>query len=362
MRGFHALTVREVRRETADAVSVAFDVPADLAESFAFAQGQFLTLRTMMDGQEVRRSYSICSGVDDGEWRVAIRKVAGGRFSTYANDVLKPGDILEVMPPDGRFFVALDPEAERHYALIAAGSGITPMLSIARTVLAREPRATVSIVYGNRSVDSILFRQALQDLKDEHLERVALYHVLSREPQDSALFTGRIDADKMRGLLAGVLASDTVDEWFLCGPLPMIDAGRDVLAEAGVDRAHVHFELFTDGLGRPLGVEAAPVVQAPETGDTPKSRVTILLDGIESSFDSPVYGTTILDTALTKRPDLPFACKGGVCCTCRAKVIEGAVKMAVNYGLEPDEIEAGFVLTCQAHPTTDTVRLDFDAR
>lgn len=361
MRGFHPLTIRDVRRETEDAVSIAFDLPAELAEDFRFHQGQFLTLRTEMDGQEVRRSYSICSGLDDGELRVAIRKVPGGRFSSFANDVLKPGDVLEAMAPDGRFFTELDPESARHYVLIAAGSGITPMLSIARSVLAREPKSRVSLIYGNRNVASILFRQALQDLKDRYLDRVSLYHVLSREPQDSALMTGRIDAQKMQGLLDRILPPDTVDEWFICGPLPMIDAVRDTLQAAGVDRHHIHFELFTDGFGRPLGSQTAPIAEAIPS-DTPMAAITLLLDGIESRFDAPMAGPSLLDAALKERPDLPFACKGGVCCTCRAKVLEGEVSMTVNYGLEPDEIDKGFVLTCQAHPKTDKVTLDFDAR
>ena len=361
MRGFHPLTIRDVRRETEDAVSIAFDLPADLAEEFRFQQGQFLTLRTDLNGEELRRSYSICSGVDDGELRVAIKKVPGGRFSTLANDVLKPGDVLEVMAPDGRFSTPLDAAAQKHYVLIAAGSGITPMLSIARSVLAREPKSRISVVYGNRNVASILFREALQDLKDRHVERVSLYHILSREPQDSALMTGRIDAAKMQGLIDRILPPETVDEWFICGPLPMIEAVRDTLAAAGVDRHHIHFELFTDGFGRPLGTTAPPVVET-VSSDTRMAEITLLLDGIESRFTAPMAGPTLLDVALKERPDLPFACKGGVCCTCRAKVLDGEVDMAVHYGLEPDEIEQGFVLTCQAHPTTDKVTLDFDAR
>lgn len=362
MRAFHPLTVADVRRETPDAVSVAFAVPDALKADYAYAPGQFLTLRTEIGGEETRRSYSLCSGLDDGEWRVAIKKVEGGRFSTFANDVLKPGDVIDVLPPDGRFVAEPRAGAARHVALIAAGSGITPMLAIAKSLLAREPDTRVSLIYGNRGVASILFRDALGDLKSRFMDRFAVYHVLSREAQDSDLMTGRIDAGKLDGFIDRLLPVEEVDDWYVCGPLPMIDMARAVLDARGVDRRHVHFELFTDGFGRPLGATTPPPGDEPAPAGGPVSAIVIKLDGVTSRFDAPRGGPAILDAALKVRPDLPFACKGGVCCTCRAKVTEGKVEMAVNYGLEPDEVERGFVLTCQARPVSETVTLDFDAR
>lgn len=362
MRAFHPLTVKEVRRETDEAVSVAFAVPDALKADYAYAPGQFLTLKTEIAGEETRRSYSLCSGLDDGEWRVAIKKVDGGRFSTFANEALRPGDVIDVLPPDGRFVAEPAAGAARHVVLIAAGSGITPMLAIAKSLLGREAETRVSLIYGNRTVASILFRDALADLKSRYLDRFAVYHVLSREPQDSPLLSGRIDADKLEGFLGALVPPDAVDDWYICGPLPMIDMARAVLAKHGVARRHVHFELFTDGFGRPLGASGPP--PAPETAPEggPRSAITIRLDGVTSRFDLARGGPSILDAALTVRPDLPFACKGGVCCTCRAKVTEGEVEMAVNYGLEPDEVAQGFVLTCQARPLSETVALDYDAR
>lgn len=359
---FHALKVADLRRETDDAVSVAFAVPEELRETFAFAQGQFVTLRTELDGAEVRRSYSICSGLDDGELRVAIKHVEGGAFSTFANENLVPGAELEVLPPDGRFGTPLDPEAARHYVGFVAGSGITPVLSIIRTVLAREPKSRFTLVYGNRTVGSILFREALEDLKDRYPARLQILHVLSRERQEIELFNGRLDAAKVGRLLETLLPVGDIDEAFICGPLPMIEAVRDTLAGAGMPEKNIHFELFTDGRGNPLGVEAMQHAQEPAPPSGAMHRVTLVLDGIRSEFEAPEEGPSLLDAALATRPELPFACKGGMCCTCRARLVSGEVRQDKTYGLEPEEIAQGFILTCQSHPVSGEIEIDYDRR
>ncbi len=355
---FHSLTVADVRRETDDTVSIAFDVPANLAEDYAFRQGQYLTLRTTLDGQEVRRSYSICSGLDEGELRVAVKRVDGGLFSTYANENLKPGAQLDVMTPTGRFTSEIDPAASRTYVLFAAGSGITPVISIAKTLLEREPHARVLLFYGNRSVASIIFREQLEDLKNRYLGRFGLYHVLSRETQEAALFNGRLDGDKVKAFCRSLINPAAVDAFFVCGPDTMIGDVTGALEEIGVPDEKVHFELFNTN---PVGsVKPKPVEHGQREATGERAQVTVILDGVSHAFDLGFDGTSILDAAIAKGLDLPFSCKGGVCCTCRAKLQEGKVDMAVNYALEPDEVARGFVLTCQSRPLTDRVVLDYD--
>lgn len=353
---FHSLKVRDVRRETPDAVSIAFAVPEDLEEAFAFTPGQYLTLRTVMDGTEVRRSYSISSGLDDGELRIAVKRVEGGAFSSFANTGLKAGDVVEVMPPMGRFVHAPAPAAERTYVGFACGSGITPIMSIVRTVLSREPGSRFFLFYGNRSTGSIIFREALEDLKDRFLDRLSVFHVLSRESQDISILSGRLDGDRARLLLAAMVPG-RVDEAFVCGPAGMLDSVEAALLAHGLPREAVHVERFTPADGsvaaprRPVSATAA---------ETPKAVATVVLDGI--STDVPMAeGESVIDAALRAGLDLPYSCKGGMCCTCRAKVTEGAVAMDVNYSLQPWELEAGFVLTCQAKPTTERVTVDYDA-
>ncbi len=355
---FHSLKVADVRPETEDSVSVAFEVPAELAEAYRFRQGQYLTLRTRIGGEEVRRSYSICSGLDEGELRVAIKKVEGGAFSTYANENLKPGTELDVMTPTGRFTTPLDPAAAKTYALFAAGSGITPILSIAKTLLSREPHAKVLLFYGNRTVASIIFREQLEDLKNRYLGRFGLYHVLSREKQEAELFTGRLDRDKVKTFCRTLLNPAAVDAFFVCGPDTMIADVTGALEEIGVPEEKVHFELFNShpaDVVKPKPVEHG---RREATGET--AHVTVILDGVSHEFDLGFDGTSILDAATARGLDLPYSCKGGVCCTCRAKLQEGKVDMAVNYALEDEEIAQGFVLTCQSRPLTDSVVLDYD--
>jgi ring-1,2-phenylacetyl-CoA epoxidase subunit PaaE len=355
---FHSLKVADVRRETDDTVSIAFEVPDALAAEYAFQQGQYLTLRAHLGGEEVRRSYSICSGLDEGELRVAVKKVEGGAFSTFANENLSPGSELEVMTPTGRFTTPLDPAAARTYALFASGSGITPILSIAKTLLAREPHAKVLLFYGNRTVGSIIFREQLEDLKNRYLGRFGLYHVLSREKQEAELFSGRLDKGKVKTFCRTLLNPAAVDAFFVCGPDTMIGDVTGALEEIGVPKDKVHFELFNTN---PAGmVKPKPIEHGRREAKGEVAHVTVILDGVSHDFELGFDGQSILDAATEKGLDLPFSCKGGVCCTCRAKVQEGKVDMAVNYALEEEEVAQGFVLTCQSRPLTDTVVLDYD--
>jgi ring-1,2-phenylacetyl-CoA epoxidase subunit PaaE len=336
-------------------VAITFEVPEDLREDYAFSHGQHLTVRTELAGDDVRRNYSICSPAGSGVLRVAVKRLPGGAFSEHALDVLRPGDVLDVMTPSGRFFTELDPAHRKHYVCVAAGSGITPVLSIVASVLAAEPRSSVTLLYGNRTHSSVMFLEELEDLKDTYPERFQLLHVLSREPQEVELFSGRLDADRMGRILDGLLPPDTVDEWFLCGPFEMVSDLRKLLVKEGVPKKQIHAEVFHVESGPP--VRRAPV----ETPEGEGAKVTITLDGRRSTFSLPADGPAVLDAALRVRADAPFACKGGVCGTCRAKVVEGTVEMDTNWALEPDEVEKGYVLTCQSHPTSDTVVLDYDA-
>lgn len=366
MTRFHALKLSDVRRETRDAVSLAFEVPEQDRETFAFVPGQYLTLRAEIDGHDVRRSYSICSGVNDGELRVAIKRVDGGAFSAYANDDLKPGDSIEVMPPDGRFLAPLDPNGARAYVAFAAGSGITPILAILKSVLEVEPRSRFTLFLGNRDSESIMFRDALEDMKNRYPGRFSLTHVLSREPREVPLLNGRIDAEKCRTILGAMIKATAVHGYYLCGPEQMIAEIRETLAQAGVPEDRIHFELFTPSSD--AAAKAAETRRARQArltaSEAPNdaAKVTVILDGASTTLSVPRDGESILDMALKQRPDMPFACKGGMCCTCRARVVEGEVEMDINYTLAPDEIDRGFVLTCQSHPVTDTVVLDYDAR
>jgi ring-1,2-phenylacetyl-CoA epoxidase subunit PaaE len=352
---FHPLTVASIEPVTDDSVAITFEVPEDLREDYAFSHGQHLTVRTELAGDDVRRNYSICSPAGSGVLRVAVKRLPGGAFSEHALDVLRPGDVLDVMTPSGRFFTELDPAHRKHYVCVAAGSGITPVLSIVASVLAAEPRSSMTLLYGNRTHSSVMFLEELEDLKDTYPERFQLLHVLSREPQEVELFSGRLDADRMGRILDGLLPPDTVDEWFLCGPFEMVSDLRKLLVKEGVPKKQIHAEVFHVESGPP--VRRAPVEAAEGEG----AKVTITLDGRRSTFSLPADGPAVLDAALRVRADAPFACKGGVCGTCRAKVLEGTVEMDTNWALEPDEVEKGYVLTCQSHPTSDTVVLDYDA-
>ncbi|HXH04646.1 MAG TPA: 1,2-phenylacetyl-CoA epoxidase subunit PaaE [Candidatus Competibacteraceae bacterium] len=359
---FHRLKVAEVRRETPDSISVRFEVPPELREEYLYSQGQHLTLCRAFDGVEERRSYSICSGVQERELRVAIKRIDGGLFSNWANDHLKAGDELEVMPPVGNFYPHLPPGRNRHYVAFAAGSGITPIMSMIRTNLAEEPDCRFTLVYGNRDSRHVIFLEELADLKNRYMARFNLIHVFSREPQEVELFNGRIDAAKVNALLDSVLPPECIDQVFLCGPQPMIETVRETLASRGVPRDHIHFELFTSPYAGVLGGAAKPKRELKPEDAAHLSEVTIILDGKRTTFSLSRGAEPVLDAALRLRRDMPYACKGGVCATCKARLLEGKVEMDVNYGLEESEVEAGFVLTCQCHPITDRVVLDYDQR
>jgi ring-1,2-phenylacetyl-CoA epoxidase subunit PaaE len=358
MSKFHPLKVKTIRRETADCVSLTFEVPEELREAYRFTQGQHLTLKTELEGEEVRRSYSICANPADEPLRVAIKKLEGGRFSTYATERLREGDTLEVMTPMGRFYTPLHPEQAKRYVAFAAGSGITPVLSIMKAVLQQEPQSEFTLFYGNRRSDSIIFHEEIEGLKNLYLGRLSIYHVLSREDQGSSLFSGRIDGEKCRAFCEKIFDPQEVDEYFLCGPEGMIAEIRQELEAQGVDPRQIHFELFTAaGALKPVSGQTAKAAPGPKV----EALITIKLDDNTFQFPLSSDGDTILDAALRAGADLPFACKGGVCCTCRAKLLEGNVEMEVNYALEPEEVDAGYILTCQSHPTTDRVFVDFDS-
>lgn len=356
---FHKLPIKEIRRETADCVSVLFDVPSSLKESFTFRQGQSLTMRTFINGEEVRRTYSICSSPLDNEWRVAIKRVDGGAFSGFANEQLKKGDVLEVMQPVGKFYTELNPSQKKNYLAIAAGSGITPVLSLIKTTLRTEPHSTFTLVYGNRSKNSIIFKEELEAIKDKFLNRFRVYHILSRERTDVPLNSGRIDTNKLIEL-GRLVDYDKINEAFICGPEQMIFCAKEFLEQKNIPKKNIHFELFTTPGQK---VPGEPVGQKEITEDKgPKSKVSVKLDGIMFDFDLGMNSLSILDAALKQGADLPFACKGGVCCTCKAKLLEGEVSMDVHWGLEDDEIADGYILTCQSHPKTEKVVVDFDAK
>jgi len=358
MLHFHELVVNEVKKETNDCVSVSFTVPPDLKETFQYKQGQYITLRTKINGEETRRSYSICSSPLDNELRIAVKKVEQGIFSTHANDHLQKGDTLDVMPPIGKFFTELHAAQTKNYIGFAAGSGITPLLSIIKTTLRTELTSSFTLVYGNRNRHSIIFKEELEGLKNVYMDRFRVIYILSREKTDAAINFGRIDAAKCTDLCNKNLDIATTDEFFLCGPENMIFSVKDQLKQMGVDEKKIHFELFTTA-----GMKKVTGNQLPVPGkEEVKSKITIKLDGITFGFDLSFEGDAILDAALKNGADLPYACKGGVCCTCRAKLIEGEVDMDVNYGLEHEEIEQGFILTCQSHPRTEKVVVDFDVK
>ncbi len=357
MARFHTLTVTDIHKDTRDAVVVTLEPHTDDAPHFDFTQGQYLTFRRDFDGQELRRSYSICAGKDDGVLRVGIKRVDGGAFSTWANEQLHPGDTVEAMAPMGRFFAPVDPAAARHYLGFAGGSGITPLLSIIKTVLAREPRSRFTLVYANRQVSSIMFREELDDLKNIYLGRLSVIHILETEAQEIDLFTGRIDADKMTALFAGWIDPDDIDMAFICGPEPMMLAIADSLRAHGLDDARIKFELFASG--QP-GRARAPAVsqQAGHGADTAEAVVT--LDGTTRTLRMPKDGQSLLNAALAADMDAPFACKAGVCSTCRARVLEGEVEMLTNHALEDYEVAQGYVLTCQCYPLTDRIVVSYD--
>jgi ring-1,2-phenylacetyl-CoA epoxidase subunit PaaE len=356
---FHQLRVQQVERLTDDAVAVTFAIPAELADAFRFLPGQHVTVRTAAAGDDLRRNYSICTPATTDaprSLRIGVKRVAGGGFSAYALERMRAGDLVDVMTPTGRFCVTPERHRDRHLCCVAAGSGITPLLSIVASVLEGEAGSRITLLYGNRTSASIMFVEELADLKDRFPDRLHLVHVLSREHPEIALYDGRIDGSRMRDFLGLLVPPDTVDGWYLCGPLGMVEELRTVLRDHGVPRTSVHTELFH--VGPPPG-PVTPVAVAATVDDG--CEVTAIMDGRRSSFRLPKAGPPVLEGVLGVRSDAPFACRGGVCGTCRAKVLEGAVTMDRCYALESDEVERGFVLTCQSHPTTDRLTVDYDA-
>ncbi|EWT06721.1 phenylacetic acid degradation protein [Intrasporangium chromatireducens Q5-1] len=356
---FHELEVLDIERLTDDAVAVTFLVPDELAGEYAFLPGQHLTLRRGIRGEDVRQSYSICQSLHApgraGTLRVAVARVPEGRMSNWLNDELRVGERIEVMTPLGSFTCATQPSAIRHHVAIAAGSGITPVISLLTTALEEEPGSRATLLFGNRRTDTIMFLEELEDLKNRFPGRFQLVNVLSREPQEVELFHGRLDAERLERIFAALLPVESVDEWYLCGPFGMVTAAEQLLKDRGVDPRHVHHEIFhvddgTEPRRRVVVDESAP----------PEAVVTVTLDGRTTVVPMPSREEVVLDAVLRVRSDAPFSCTNGVCGTCRARLVSGEVQMDRNYALEPDEVARGLVLTCQSHPVTDEVTLDYD--
>jgi ring-1,2-phenylacetyl-CoA epoxidase subunit PaaE len=358
---FHPLRVRAIEPDTQEAVVVSFDVPPELQATFGFTQGQYLTLRKEINGQDLRRSYSICAGVDDGELRVGVRKVRGGVFSNWINAELKVGDTIQVMAPQGRFHVPIQADAARHHVGIAGGSGITPILSIMKTVLAREPRSQFTLIYGNRTLQSTMFKEELEDLKNKYLTRLVLHHVFSDEPTDAPINMGLMNRDKLGEFLSSLVPAASIAHAFVCGPYQMNDEAEAALLAAGVAEDRIHIERF--GVApQAAGGTAGAVLHEALPGDAENAKVVIIRDGLRREIDFNKQQPSILDAASAAGLEVPFSCTSGVCGTCRAKLVEGLVRMQRNFALDKEDVANGFVLACQAHPTTERVVLSFDER
>ena len=358
MSKYHHLLVTDVQRLTADSVVIEFGIPEDLADTFAFRAGQYLGVRVDIDGEDVRRSYSICSEPSEGVLRIGVKHVPGGKFSTYANEVIKAGDTLQVLPPQGKFTHACDPSRPSGYVFFAAGSGITPVISLIKDILRNEPLAQVVLFFGNRTTDSIMFREEIEALKNIYLTRLSVHYILSKERQNAAFYNGRIDAEKCDIFSKVFFIPAKVGQFFICGPEEMIENVRHWLKTVGVPDDNVSFELFTTPTTKKYG---APSTEKKRNYDPAhESLVTARIDGNAIEFPLSYGGLPILEAAIQAGADAPFSCKGGVCCTCKAMLMEGEVEMDVVYGLEPDEIEDGYILTCQAHPRSETILVDYD--
>jgi ring-1,2-phenylacetyl-CoA epoxidase subunit PaaE len=357
MSRFHQLKIKKITKETPDCISVTFEVPEEKKNIFNFIQGQFLTFRREIDGEEIRRSYSICSCVVEEDLSVAIKILPDGKFSSFANKILKPGDLIEVMPPSGRFFTDLSPSNKKRYVAIAAGSGITPVISLVKTILITEKNSEIVLIYGNRDKNSIIFKSQLDSLKNKNMDRLSIFHIFSREQGDTELFSGRIDKKKINYFLEHIIDPKLTDEVFICGPEEMIMETKEAFLAKKIDPKHIHFELFT-----PSGQIKILPPRTHGAHSDEISKVNIRVDGINSCLEVYYEGESILEAALRNGADLPYACKSGVCTTCRAKLENGEVYMDVNYGLEPEEIENGFILSCQAHPRSRELSLNFDMK
>jgi ring-1,2-phenylacetyl-CoA epoxidase subunit PaaE len=350
---FHQLRIKDIRRETAECVSIAFEIPSEIEPDFHFIQGQNITIKTTTDANE-RRSYSICSSPLERELRVAVKKVENGLFSKFANEQLKKGDVLEVMPPTGTFFTGLNPAKKSEYVFFAAGSGITPVISLIKTILATEKKSTVTLMYGNKNLASVIFKDQLEALKDKYLKRFSLHNIFSREKTESDFNYGRIDVSKLNQL-SKFVNFNKIDNFFICGPEKMIFTVKDFLKGWGIESEKIHFELFTTPTKKHTKIYK-PVEETIPSG----SDITVRIDGRSFEFKLGYNEQTILDAGLAQGADLPFACKGGVCSTCKAKLVEGEVEMEANYGLEKSEVKEGFILTCQSHPRSEKVVVDYD--
>ncbi len=355
MAKFHSIKVAAVYKETKDCSVIQFDIPESLQSEFQYKQGQHLTLRTTIDGKEVRRSYSLCSSPVEDKWEVAVKKIEGGLFSTFVNEALKTGDTLDVMPPNGTFFTEVNPTKAKNYIAFAAGSGITPILSIIKTHLAAEPNSTFKLFYLNGTVKSIIFKEEIEQLKNIYFNRFEIFYFLTKEHRSSELFNGRFSKEKIQVLTDKIIDVPTTDECFICGPEEMIFLLRDELVAAGMSKENIHFELFNTGLSEEDKKRISKIVEKKVEG----TEVTIIDGGKEFHFVMGEDFDNILDGAIAAGADLPYACKGGVCSTCRCKVVEGTTEMKLNYSLEADELAKNYVLSCQAVPTSKKVVVDF---
>ncbi|MGV1012696.1 MAG: 1,2-phenylacetyl-CoA epoxidase subunit PaaE [Flavobacterium sp.] len=355
MSKFHSIQVADIYKETKDCSVITFDIPENLISDFSYNSGQHLTLRTTVNGQEVRRSYSLCSSPTQNTWQVAVKKIDSGLFSTFVNDQLKKGDFLEVMPPNGTFFTEVNPSLAKNYIAFAAGSGITPVLSIIKNHLASEPNSTFQLFYLNRTVKSIIFKEELEQLKNVYFNRFEIFHFLTKEHRVSELFNGRFTKEKLQVLTEKIINIPAINECFICGPEDMIFLVRDELTAAGLPKDKIHYELFTTGLTEEDKQRINKIVEKKVEG----TEVTIVDGGKEFHFVMGEDFDNILDGALAAGADLPFACKGGVCSTCRCQVLEGTVEMKLNYSLEEEELAKNYVLSCQAVPTSKKVVVDF---
>lgn len=355
MAPFHSLKVKDIQKETPDCSVITFDVPENLQEAYRFRQGQHLTLKATLEGKDVRRSYSLCSNPFHNQWQVAVKQIPGGVFSTYVNEKLKAGDILEVLTPSGTFGVP-NSSGARTYVAFVAGSGITPVISMVRAHLEKEPNSTFQLFYLNRTVNSIIFKEELEQLRNQYFGRFEIYYFLSQERRDIELFNGRFDSEKLEEIFENLMDVSAVDEVFLCGPEEMVFLIRDKLMKVGLEKEHIHYELFVSGLSEEDKARIARLAKQKVEG----VDVTLIDGGKEFHFTMTKDYDNLLDAALGAGADLPFACKGGVCSTCKCKVLEGEVEMKVNYALEPEELKQHFVLSCQSVPLTDKIKIDFD--
>ncbi|HVM87272.1 MAG TPA: 1,2-phenylacetyl-CoA epoxidase subunit PaaE [Puia sp.] len=357
---FYKLTIKDIRNETSDCISIAFQIPPALVNEFQFKQGQNITVKVNISNEEVRRSYSICSSPQENELRIAVKKISNGKFSGYA-DQLKKNDTLEILPPTGKFYTELNPSNKKNYLAFAAGSGITPVISIIKTTLAVEPSSSFTLIYGNKYRSSIIFKEELEAIKNKYMGRFAIHHILSREQTDSEINHGRITTEKCDALSEKLIDINKQDEFFICGPAQMIFSVKEWLEKRNIDKKKIHSELFTvPGVHSAVGIRQSTADK--KNTEDKISHVTVKQDGIAFSFDLPYNAESILDAAIRQGADLPFSCKGGVCSTCRAKLVEGKVEMEHNYSLEPDEIENGFILSCQSHPRSNRVVINFDIK